>query len=228
VPCPPRPLTGHATGMALGLESCATRAAGRQIATPRICRVAVAEMKRKRAQRRVSGRKTGRTRRRKAVRLLAKQHLKGPRQRTDFHQTSALVLVQQDATLSHEDVQTANRLKHHPVAKSLTDAAWSGFLVLLSFNAASAGKTVLAVPPAYTAPAGSGCGVIVSNGLWLVRPLASLPGLRNESASGPHRGTEQRAIRAKWARAEPSGAHVARRGERSLRIRADSSPAECQ
>ncbi len=48
------------------------------------------------------------------------------------------------------------------------------------------------------------------------------------SPPGPQRCSEHLAIRAQWARAEPSGAHVARWGERSLRIRGDSSPAECQ
>src|SRR5258707_4899657 len=102
--------TGQDTGIDLGLESFATLADGSQIANPRIFRVA--EMNLKRAQRRVSRRKKGSNRRRKAVRLLAKKHLKVKRQRTDFHHTSALVLVQQDDTISHEDVQTANMLKN--------------------------------------------------------------------------------------------------------------------
>src|SRR6266851_6274431 len=105
VPCQPLPLTGQATGIDLGLESFATLADGSQIANPRIFRVA--ELNLKRAQRRVSRRKKGSNRRKKAVRLLAKKHLKVKRQRTDFHQKSALVLVQQYDTISHEDLQTA-------------------------------------------------------------------------------------------------------------------------
>jgi putative transposase len=124
----------------------------------------------KRAQRRVSRRQKGSHRRRKAVRLLAKKRLKVKRQRTAFHQKSALVLVRQDDTIYHdtiyhEDLQTANLLKNHHVAKSITDAAWSGFLGILSCKAAEAGKTVVAVPPAFTSQACSGCGVIVSKGL---------------------------------------------------------------
>ena len=163
VPCTPLPLTGQETGIDLGLASFATLTAGSQIANPRLFRVV--EMNLKRAQRRVSRRKKGSHRRRKAVRLLAKKHLKVKRQRTDFHHTSALVLVQQSDTISHEALPTANLLKNHHVAKSSTDAAWSGFLGLLSFTAADAGKTVGAVPPAYTAQACSGCGVLVSKGL---------------------------------------------------------------
>jgi len=160
---PPRAPTSQDTGIDLGLESFATLADGSQIANPRSFHVA--EMNLKRAQRRVSRRKKGSNRRRKAVRLLAKKHLKVKRQRTDFHQKSALVLVQQYDTISHEDLQTANMLKNHHLAKSITDAAWRGFLGILSFKAAEAGKTVVAVPPAYTAQACAGCGVIVSKGL---------------------------------------------------------------
>jgi putative transposase len=165
VPVMPRAPTGQATGLALALDSFATLADGSQIATPRIVRVA--ELNLQLAQRRVSRRKKGSNRRRKAVRLLAKKHLVVKRQRTDLHHTSALVRVPQYDTISHEDVQTANMLTNHHLAKSLTDAACSGFLGLLSFKAAYAGKTVVAVPPAYTSHACSGCGVSVSTGLSL-------------------------------------------------------------
>jgi putative transposase len=64
VPIQPLQLTGAATGIDLGLESFATLANGSQIANPRIFRVA--ELNLKRAQRRVSRRKKGSKRRRKA------------------------------------------------------------------------------------------------------------------------------------------------------------------
>jgi putative transposase len=65
----------------------------------------------------------------------------------------------------HEDLQTANLLKNHHLAKSLQDAGWAAFLSILAFNAACAGKRVVAVPPAYTSQLCSGCGVVVSKGL---------------------------------------------------------------
>jgi len=184
VPVTPLAPTGQDTGIDLGLESFATLADGSQIANPRIFHVV--EMNLKRAQRRVSRRKKGSNRRRKAVRLLAKKHLKVKRQRTDFHQKSALVLVQQYDTIYHEDLQTANMLKNHHLAKSITDAAWSGFLGILSFKAAYAGKTVVAVPPAYTSQACSGCGVIVSKGLsvrWHLCPACGTSLHRDHNAA---------------------------------------------
>src|SRR5260221_1027793 len=97
VPIKPLPLTGQETGIDLGLESFATLADGRQIANPRIFRVA--ELNLKRAQRRVSRRKKGSKRRKKAVKLLAKAHQTVRRQRQDFHHKTALALVRQYDTI---------------------------------------------------------------------------------------------------------------------------------
>ncbi|HEV2459767.1 MAG TPA: transposase [Ktedonobacterales bacterium] len=163
VPVRPQPLTGEATGIDLGLESFATLADGESIANPRIVRVA--EMALKRAQRRVSRRKKGSHRRRKAVALLAKAHQHVQRARADFHHKTALALVHQYDTIYHEDLQTANMVQNHHLAKSIADAGWSAFLAILSFKAEEAGKTAVAVPPAFTSQACSGCGVIVQKAL---------------------------------------------------------------
>jgi putative transposase len=163
VPVKPLPLTEQETGIDLGLESFATLADGNQIPNPRIFHVA--ELNLKRAQRRVSRRKQGSKRRRKAVKLLAKAHQQVRRARADFHHKTALALVRQYDTIYHEDLQVANMVKNHHLAKSIADAGWSAFLSILSFKAAYAGKTVVAVPPAFTSQACSGCGVLVQKGL---------------------------------------------------------------
>jgi putative transposase len=62
-------------------------------------------------------------------------------------------------------LQTANMLKNHHLAKSISDAGWSTFLSLLVFKAANAGKQAVAVPPAYTSQGCSGCGTLVQKGL---------------------------------------------------------------
>jgi putative transposase len=163
VPIQPLPMTGQETGIDLGLESFATLADGSQIATPRHYRKV--ERALKRAQRRVSRRKKGSHRRRKAVRLLARAHQKVRRARRDFHHKVALALARQYDTIYHEDLQTANMLRNHHLAKSIADAGWSAFLGILAFKAACAGKRAVAVPPAYTSQTCSGCGVIVQKGL---------------------------------------------------------------
>ncbi len=163
VPMHPLPPTGQETGIDLGLEAFATLADGSRILTPGYYRKA--ERYLAKCQRRVSRRKQGSNRRRKAVALLAKAHQKVRRQRQDFHHKAALSLVRQYDTIYHEDLQVRNMVKNHHLAKSISDAGWHAFLAILSFKAASAGRTVQAVDPAFTSQACSGCGVIVQKGL---------------------------------------------------------------
>ncbi|HEX6778277.1 MAG TPA: transposase [Ktedonobacterales bacterium] len=159
----PLPLTGEETGVDVGLESFLTLANGEQVANPRPYRKA--EKTLKRAQRRVSRRKRGSHRRRNAVKLLAKKHLKVRRQRLDQHHKTALSLVQHYDTVYYEDVQVANLVQNHHLAKSIADAGWRQFCTLLAFKAENAGKRAIAVAPAYTSQLCSGCGVVVAKGL---------------------------------------------------------------
>lgn len=163
VPMQSLPPTGQETGIDLGLEAFATTSTGVRIFHPGWYRQA--ERALKTAQRRVSRRKKGSNRRRKAVTLLAKAHQKVRRQRQDFHQKTALALVRENDTIYHEDLQTANMVRNHHLAKSISDAGWVQFLSILSFKAACAGRSVVAVPPAYTSQRCSGCGVLVQKGL---------------------------------------------------------------
>src|SRR5262249_12228174 len=77
------------------------------------------------------------------------------------------VLSARNRYLAHyyEDLQVANLLKNHRLAKSIADAGWAHFLSILSFKAACDGRSVVTVPPAYTSQTCSGCGVVVAKGL---------------------------------------------------------------
>jgi putative transposase len=163
VPVKPLPATGQETGIDLGLESFATLANGAPIHTPAYYRKAKAYLRR--CQRRVARRKKGSHRRKKAAQLLAKAHQHVRRQRRDFHHKSALALVRAYDTIYHEDLQTANLLKNHHLAKSTADAGWATFVSILSYKAACAGKGVEAVNPAFTSQRCSGRGVLVQKGL---------------------------------------------------------------
>jgi len=61
--------------------------------------------------------------------------------------------------------RSANMVKHHHLAKSIQDAGWGAFLIILTYKAACAGRRAVAVNPAYTSQQCSGCGAIVSKGL---------------------------------------------------------------
>jgi len=161
VPIQLSPTTGRETGIDLGLEAFATLSDGTRIFNPGWYRTAKRALKT--AQRRVSRRKKGSNRRRKAVTLLAKTHQKVRRQRQDFHHKTAL--VREHDTVYHENLQVRNMVRNHHLAKSISDAAWSQFLSILSFKAACAGRRVVAVDPAFTSQICSGCGVMVQKSL---------------------------------------------------------------
>jgi putative transposase len=163
VPVQPLPTTGQETGIDLGIEAFATLSDGTRILHPGWYRKA--ERALKTAQRRVARRKKGSNRRRKAVTLLARAHLTVRRARQDFHHKTALALVRTNDTLYHEDLQVRNMVRNHHLAKSIADAGWAAFLSILSFKAAYAGRSVVAVNPAFTSQTCSGCGVLIAKGL---------------------------------------------------------------
>jgi putative transposase len=163
VPVTPLPPTGQETGIDLGIEAFATLSDGTRILSPGWYRKA--ERALKTAQGRVSRRKQGSHRRKKAVTLLARAHQKVRHKRADFHHKTALALVRANDTIYHEDLQAASMVRNHHLAKSISDAGWSAFLSILTYKAACAGREVIAVPPAFTSQMCSGCGIMVSKGL---------------------------------------------------------------
>ncbi|HEV8192186.1 MAG TPA: transposase [Ktedonobacterales bacterium] len=165
VPTRPLPPTGQETGIDLGLESFATLADGTCILAPGCYRKA--ERYLAQCQRRLAERKLGGHRRRKAACWQAKAHQTVRRQRQDFHHKTALSLVRQYDVIHHGELQVANMVRNHHLAKSISDAGWSAFLAILAFKAASAGRQVLAVDPAFTSQTCSGCGVLVQKGLFV-------------------------------------------------------------
>src|SRR5262249_57534662 len=105
VPVQPLPPTGQETGIDLGLEAFATLSDGTRIFHPGWYRSA--ERALKTAQRRVSRRKKGSNRRRKAVTLLAKARQRVRRQRRDCHHKTALPLVRENDTIYHAALHTS-------------------------------------------------------------------------------------------------------------------------
>ena len=74
-------------------------------------------------------------------------------------------LVQTHDTIYHESLRPANMVKNHHLAKSISDAGWGAFLIILTHKAACAGRRIVAVNPAYTSQRCSGCGEVVQKGL---------------------------------------------------------------
>jgi putative transposase len=88
----------------------------------------------------------------------------------------------------HEDLRVANMVRNHSLAKSISDVGWSAFLSILAFKAASAGKRVVAVDPAFTSQrcSGSACGMLVQKGLsvrWHACPASGASLHRDHNAA---------------------------------------------
>jgi putative transposase len=153
------PKTCASVGLDVGLENFATLSTGEMIANPQHLRRATRRLKR--AQRGVSRRKRGGHNRRKAVRMLARQHLKIKRQRSDFAHKTSLQLIREFDDIGVEDLNIGGMVKNHHLAKSIADAAWGTFLLILDAKAAEAGRRVWKVAAAYTSEDCSGCGARV-------------------------------------------------------------------
>jgi putative transposase len=184
VPANPLPPTGQETGIDVGLKVFLVTAQGVVFENPRHHRKA--ERYLAKCAKRVSRRKKGSKRRRKAVTLLAKAHQDVQRQRTDFHHKTALALLRANDTIYLEDLRVRNMVRNHHLAKSISDAGWYAFRTILEGKAAYAGRRVIAVNPAYTSQECSGCGAFVRKSLSMRTHVCTSCGLvldRDENAA---------------------------------------------
>ena len=140
---------------------------------------------------------------------LAKAHQKVRRQRQDVHHKTALQLVRANDVIYHENLQTANMVKNHHLAKSIQDAGWAAFLAILAYKAACAGRQVVAVNPVFTSQICSGCGVLVQKGLsirWHACPDCGTELYRDHNAArNIHKNIQWRGQRLRGLAGLPAG-----------------------
>lgn len=159
----PLPISNKQVGIDVGLESFAVTSDGECIENPRYLRKSQEELRV--AQRKVSRRKKGSYNRRKAVKLLAKQHLKISNQRKDFLHKVARNIVNAYGYIAAEKLQIGNMLGNHCLARSISDASWGDFLDILSCKAEYAGRKFTQVNPNGTSQICSNCGIKVPKNL---------------------------------------------------------------
>jgi putative transposase len=146
-------------GIDVGLESFATLSTGEKIENPRHLRKNEREFRI--AQRKVSRRKKGSHRRRKAVRYLRLAHLRIQRSRRSFHFTQAYRLVKRFNPIFVEALKIRGMVRNPHLAKSISDASWGQFLGILSHSAESAGGASIAVEARGSSQECAVCGVEV-------------------------------------------------------------------
>ncbi|MEU3162991.1 transposase [Streptosporangium sp. NPDC006930] len=171
VPAEALPITGASVGVDLGVSSLVTTSEGEHLANPR--HLAASADRLAAAQRDLARKKRGSTRRRKAVARVAALHAKVRRQRLDGVHKAALALVRDYDVIVHEDLRIANLTRSASgtleapgsnvaaksgLNRSILDAGWGVFLMILSHKAESAGRELIAVNPANTSRTCARCG----------------------------------------------------------------------
>lgn len=153
---PSLPTTGQQVGIDVGLKTFAALSTGTEIANPRFFRAE--EKALAKAQRRLSKEEKGTPERMKWRKVVARVHERTRWRRGDFAHQHSRRIVNAFDLIAVEDL-SVNRMTHnHCLAKSIHDAAWSQFTVLIAYKAAWAGRQYVAVNPAYTSQDCSQCG----------------------------------------------------------------------
>lgn len=152
----PLPENSQAVGIDVGLYSFATLSTGEQIESPKFFRQE--EKALAKAQRKLSKTERGTPERKKYRKVVARIHERIAWKRQDFIHQHSRKIVNRFGIIAVEDLNVNRMVHNHCLAKSISDAAWSGFFQLLAYKAAWAGRQFVAVNPAYTSQTCSSCG----------------------------------------------------------------------
>ena len=155
--------TGRVTGLDVGLTTFATTEDPTcDVENPRFARQAAKA--RARSQRNMARKQKGSNHRAKAKRRAARVAAKVANQRFDFHHKAARQLVTHFDRIGVEDLRVKNlsrrgRGRHKSgLNRSIADAGWSQFRVILQWQATKAGKEVVVLPARDTTQTCSCCG----------------------------------------------------------------------
>jgi putative transposase len=143
-------------GIDMGLTSYATFSTGEVIPNPRFFRNE--EKALTKAQRRLAKKEKGTPARQKRRRVVARVHERTRWKRKDFAHQHSRQIVNRFQVIAIEDLSVYRMVQNHCLAKSIADAAWAEFASMLSVKAAWAGRSFVAVNPAYTSQDCSCCG----------------------------------------------------------------------
>ena len=152
----PLPENKESVGIDVGLHSFATLSTGEQIDNPKFFRQE--EKALAKAQRKLSKAEKGTPERKKQRKVVARIHERIAWRRQNFIHQYSRKIVNRFGVIAVEDLNVNRMLHNHCLAKSISDAAWSGFFQLLAIKAEWAGRKFVVVNPAYTSQTCSHCG----------------------------------------------------------------------
>lgn len=204
--------TGPEVGVDMGISHLLALSDGTLISNPRWLRGRLSQLRV--AQRRLSRRKKGSNRHRKAAAQVARLHERIANQRRDFWHKITRQLVDTYRLIALEDLTLNFMTANHHLALSTYDAGLSEFQQLLAYKAESAGTRIVTVNPAYTSQTCSDCGAIVPKDLRIRVHVCPDCGLTLERDVNAARNILKQAVNG--ARTGPPGRNVAGSGERAL------------
>jgi putative transposase len=150
-------------GIDVGLQSLAALSTGELIENPRWLRQKLAQLRRQ--QRHAARQVKGSHRQQDTYRQIARLHEQIANQRADYlHQISHHLVIAHDL-IAIEDLSLGFMNRNGRLSLSSHDAGFGLFRQMLEYKAESAGIPVIAVNPANTTQACSGCGNLVPKGL---------------------------------------------------------------
>ena len=213
------PSTNPPVGIDVGLESFLTTSDGEQEPNPRYQKKGLPELRR--AQRSLARKKRGGKRRRRSKRKVAKIHARVARLRREHHHQVALKLVRRYGLVAVESLNIQGMLKNDRLARSISDAGWSGFLLTLRSKAESAGVAFVEVDARGTSQQCSARGAEVRKELSVRRHDCEHCGLSLQRDENAARNILARGLQARIGPAERNvGQQVKRAPKRSRRLQA--------
>ena len=146
----------NVVGIDVGINTFATLSDKKAIENPRFFREEEKDLVN--VQRKLSKGKKGTKDRYKKRKVVARVHERIKFKRENFSHQESRKIVNEYGKIFVEDLNVNKMIKNKDLSKSISDASWSTFFSMLSYKAAEAGRTFMAVNPAYTSQTCSSCG----------------------------------------------------------------------